>query len=162
MFPQILLCSLESCHPDASNTASRTVSEQQSCVISGKTLQYTPPLLVEPEACNLFSGVAAGDSTALSIMENSPLFVGGCHPCQRPGADAAPAPSPALKNRRPLSIHTTDTPPLRSPHRQTNMLSAVASVLLAGLSVVAAQLTDPRIVGTWSSKSNSTFTGPVC
>ncbi|EON66056.1 hypothetical protein W97_05299 [Coniosporium apollinis CBS 100218] len=40
------------------------------------------------------------------------------------------------------------------------MLSAVASVLLAGLSVVAAQLTDPRIVGTWSSKSNSTFTGP--
>ncbi|PSN69193.1 hypothetical protein BS50DRAFT_489869 [Corynespora cassiicola Philippines] len=41
------------------------------------------------------------------------------------------------------------------------MLSSVASALLLSLSLVAAQSTDfSDLVGTWSSKSNSTHTGP--
>ncbi|KAF2489343.1 hypothetical protein BU16DRAFT_471832 [Lophium mytilinum] len=40
------------------------------------------------------------------------------------------------------------------------MLSSIASALLVGASVVAAQTIPTDLVGTWSSKSNKTLTGP--
>jgi hypothetical protein len=38
---------------------------------------------------------------------------------------------------------------------------SVALLTLLGISRVSAQVTDPQLTGTWSTKSNSTFTGPV-
>jgi hypothetical protein len=43
------------------------------------------------------------------------------------------------------------------------MLSSLGAALLASASLAVAQtaVTDPNLTGTWSTKSNSTFTGPV-
>lgn len=42
------------------------------------------------------------------------------------------------------------------------MLRSIATVLLGAAYLVAAQgIPDPKLAGTWSSKSNKTLTGPV-
>ena len=41
------------------------------------------------------------------------------------------------------------------------MLLLLGAALLCSVGLVATQTTDPQLTGTWSTKSNSTFTGPV-
>ena len=41
------------------------------------------------------------------------------------------------------------------------MLLSLGVVLLTSAGLVVTQTIDPQLTGTWSTKSNSTFTGPV-
>jgi len=44
------------------------------------------------------------------------------------------------------------------------MVSRIAALLLSGVALLQVQaqgVPDPELIGTWSSKSNSTFTGDV-
>lgn len=78
-----------------------------------------------------------------------------------------PSPLTAHPHHLPSQLYTVRRPHTRSiPHlHTTTMVSTTAALLLSGaafLHVQAQTIPVTDLVGTWSSKSNATFTGDVC
>lgn len=82
--------------------------------------------------------------------------------------------TPPARNQKAASrqrISTPKNPPIppftpssvtTSPYISTAaMLVSLGAALLSSAAFTAAQAIDPQLTGTWSTKSNSTFTGPV-
>jgi hypothetical protein len=78
-------------------------------------------------------------------------------------AHTSPIQQHAELTSRPLSTAQLTEIPRRLGVTPPHMLSSLRAALIVGASLAVAQTAvDPNLVGTWSTKSNSTFTGPVC